>query len=156
MNGIIKGGFMAQNVMQARTAPTIVEHDFSWPQRYVLRRFHPRSIFVDTVGLIWFTYYFWNHDWKMALSIAIVVRTIAIMSVMSINTDVFSESILGRIALLHLHPLNLAIQLLGTAALLYGVWEHSTEVILTGVSVILLGHIFGWSKVDAKLIDTSN
>lgn len=48
---------MATNVMTGQTQVAI-EHDFSWIQTYILRRFHPRSIFIDSIGLIWFTYYF--------------------------------------------------------------------------------------------------
>ncbi len=139
--------------MQAGSASTVIDHDFSWFQTYALRRFHPGSIFIDTVGLIWFTYYFWNHDWKAALGAAVVARAIAFVSVMNINTDLFAESVFGKIGLLHLNPLNLVIQLIGTVALLYGIWEHTTEIILGGLSVVLLGHVFGWSKVDARLTD---
>lgn len=145
---------MATNVMAGQTQ-AIIEHDFSWMQRLILRRFHPRSIFIDSVGLVWFTYYFWNHDWKMALGSAIVARVVALVSVMNINTDLFAESILGKIGLLHLNPLNLVTQLAGTAILLYGIWIHSVEMILAGLSVILLGHIFGWANVDSKLADKS-
>lgn len=146
---------MATNVMQTGQTQVILGHDFSWYQRYVLRRSHPRSIFIDTVGLIWFTYYFWNHDWKAALGTVVIARVVALASVININTDLFAESILGKIGLLHLNPFNLVIQVIGLIALLFGIWDHSTEVILGGLSVVLLGHVFGWSKVDAKLADVA-
>jgi hypothetical protein len=143
---------MATNVMRGH-AQVAIGHNFSWIQTYILRRFHPRSIFIDSIGLIWFTYYFWNHDWKAALGAAIVARAVALFSVMNINTDLFAESILGKISLLHLNPLNLVTQIIGTVVLLYGIWIHSVEMILGGLSVILLGHIFGWARVDPKLAD---
>jgi hypothetical protein len=144
---------MATNILKSSPAPTVGEHDFSWAEVYALRRFHPRSIFIGTAGFIWFIYYLWNHDWRTALAVAVITRVIAFASVMSINTDLYGETLLGRIALLHLNPWNLIIQLGGTLAILYGVWEHSTELILGGLSAVFLGHIFGWSKVDPKLAD---
>lgn len=35
---------MATNVMAGQTQ-ALIEHDFSWIQKLILRRFHPRSIF---------------------------------------------------------------------------------------------------------------
>ena len=130
-----------------------VQHDLSWLQRYVVRRFHPRCIFIDTVGFIWFVYYFWDHDWRTALGAALLARVIAVMSVLNVDTSAFAETVLGRIALLHLNPMNLVTQTLGLLAFLYGLWQHSTVIILVGVSLVLLGHIAGWSGVDSRMSD---
>lgn len=140
---------MATNVLTGRDH-AISANGVSWFQRYFLRRFHPRSIFIDVVGFIWFTYYFWNHDWKSAVGIVIVERIIAFFSVANLDVSRFSETTLGKLGLLHLHPANLAIQIFGSIILLYGIWQHSTEIILGGLSLIFLGHIFGWSKVDPR------
>jgi hypothetical protein len=35
--------------------------------------------------------------------------------------------------------------------LLYGICLHETRVVLTGISLILLGHIQGWDRVDSRL-----
>ena len=129
----------------------MVTHDFNWAQKYMLRRFHPRSIFIDSAGFIWFAYFFWNHDWQLGLAAAIVGRAVAVLSVMNLNTDFFAETTLGKVALLHLNPFNLITQLSGLIVLLYGIWYHSTELILGGASIILIGHSFGWSKVDSRL-----
>jgi len=39
------------------------ELDFSWLERFVLKCFHPRAIFIEVVGLAWSLYYFWNYNW---------------------------------------------------------------------------------------------
>lgn len=103
---------MATNVMTGRSH-AVSAKGTSWFQRYFLRRFHPRSIFIDVVGFIWFTYYFWNHNWKAAVVIVVIERIIAFFSVAKIDTNRFSETTLGKIALLHLHPANFTIQLYG-------------------------------------------
>lgn len=143
---------MATNVLTDRTHAVSV-NGLSWLQRSFLRRFHPRSIFMDVVGFIWFTYFFWIHDWKSAIAIVIVERIIAFFSVAHVDVEAFSDTSLGRIGLLHLHPANFAIQIFGSIILLYGIWQHATEVILGGVSLIFLGHIFGWAKVDVRYGD---
>jgi hypothetical protein len=61
-----------------------------------------------------------------------------------------SETSMGKIGLLHLHPMNLAIRLVGAVILLYGIWQRSLDLTLGGVSVIFLGHTFGWAKVDPR------
>jgi hypothetical protein len=142
---------MAIHIIKAPTQPLAMAHDFSWLERLVLRRFHPRSLSIDTVGVMWFIYYLWNHEWKSALAIVIAGRVFAYLSVMRIDTEAFAETTLGRIALLHLQPVNLLVQFVGALVGIYGIWQRSTEIILLGVSLILLGHIFGWSRVDDRM-----
>ena len=143
---------MATNVIVGQASMGL-ERKLSWIQRYMLTRFHPRSVFIDLVGFVWFIYYFWNHDWQMAIVTVIAARVAAFISVMNINEEQFAETTLGKIALLHLQPFNIFIQTVGAVVLLYGVWNHTTETMLGGVSLILLGHIFGWSRVDSRLTD---
>lgn len=122
----------------------------SWMQRLILRRSHPRSLFINSAGFIWFIYYFWQHNWQMAIVAVVVARIFGYLSVMDADAQALSETKLGKIALLHLHPMNLLIQVLGFAFLLYGVWLHSVELTLGGTSAVLIGHVFGWSKVDKR------
>jgi hypothetical protein len=145
---------MARNITQSsRTYVVTVEHGFNWLEKYALKRFHPRAIFIDAIGFIWFMYYFWNHNWQMALGAALIGRLLSQLSVMDTNAQRMSETALGKIALLHLHPINLISQLVGVVVLLFGVWQQSPELSLGGTSMILLGHTYGWSKVDPRFAD---
>lgn len=128
-----------------------MQNEYSWLQRTILRRFHPRSIFIDSVGFIWFTYFLWNHEWQAAIGVVVIAKIAAYLSAVNIDISLFSKTLLGKIALLHLHPLNLIIQLMGAIVFIYGLWDHLTEAILGGVSLILLGHLFGWSRIDESL-----
>ncbi len=119
-------------------------------QRYVLYQFHPRSLFIDSVGLIWFVYWLWHHDWVLALCTLVAARLIAYLSVANINLNLFAETILGRIARLHLNPFNFVNQVIGSVVLLISIWQHSIEGILIGFSIILIGHICGWTSVHKK------
>jgi hypothetical protein len=126
------------------------EHDFSWLEKFTLMCFHPRAIFVEVAGFIWSIYYFWNYNWQMSLGVFVFALVLALLSVIDTNPQRLSETTIGKIGLLHLHPMNLTVRLAGAALLLYGIWQRSLEFALGGLSVIFLGHTFGWAKVDPR------
>jgi len=130
----------------------------SWLEKYALKRFHPRKLFIDSIALIWATYFLWRQDWQGAAVVTIVVMFLGLISVWGTNADKMAQTTLGKVALLHLNPFNFFTQLIGLVPLVYGIWTHSVEIILIGFSLILLGHIFGWPKVDSKfsVIDNRN
>ncbi len=119
-------------------------------ERYVVRRAHPSGIFIETAGLMWAVYFLFSHLWVEALMTAILTRLIATAATYRANPDALAETALGKIALLHLHPVNAVVQLAGIAGLAYGVWAHETRVVLAGVTVLLLGHLAGWGQVDKR------
>jgi hypothetical protein len=125
-------------------------HKLTQIESYMVRRAHPRSLFIEAAGLVWGFYYLWTNDWLMALGFVLVARLFALFSVADTDPEKLAETALGRIAILHLHPINFMVQLVGTLTFIYGVWTHSTESVLTATSLILLGHVFGWTKVDAR------
>ena len=118
---------MATQTLQQRHSPLIISHShFSWFKRYFIKRFHPRSIFVDVAAGIWFVYFLWHHDWMSAVAIVIIARIASMLLTMRVDADAFVETFLGKMALLHLNPANMIIQVLGLVITLYGVWMHST------------------------------
>jgi hypothetical protein len=119
-------------------------------QRYVLRRAHPASLFVEMVGFVWFVFYLWNHLLMEAILVVILARVVASVLVFRADTDAIAKTVMGKIALLHLRPINMLTQILGVAIAVYGIWMHDTRVILVGVSAVLLGHLVGWSRVDPR------
>jgi hypothetical protein len=66
-----------------------------------------------------------------------------------VDTEKYARTIMGRIALLHLHPANIAVQGIGIVAMLWTIWAHSATGILGSLSVIFLGHLAGWDPVLA-------
>lgn len=138
-----------------KTTITAHEHvsnvaKYNVAKRYMLRRFHPKAILIDSVGALWLGYLFWVHDWKSALTTFLIFRIISFVSTIEVNPEAIATSRLGKIALLHLHPLNMATQAFGIIVLLYGLWDHSDTQILAGISFLLLGHLAGWGKVDSR------
>lgn len=117
-------------------------------QRYMLRRFHPRKIILDSIATIWAVYFMWHHDWVSALGAIVLSAILGSAVAWRMDYEALARTIWGRLAILHLHPANIAIQSVGLIALFYGVWTHDTIWILAGSSLVLLGHWFGWSSLS--------
>jgi len=94
---------------------------------------------------------FWNHLWVEALLTYLAARFLGALAVSRTDVGVLGQTLLARLALLHLHGSNLLVQTAGLLVVLYGLWMHETRLILTGVSLILLGHVQGWGRVDSRL-----
>jgi hypothetical protein len=126
------------------------ERPVSRLERYALKRFHPRALFIDAVGITWFVYFLWNQNWLLALGTAIAGRIAALAAVSHAVPEQIAETPLGRLALLHLNPINMAIQGIGAVVACVGIWSHSMPSILIGLSVVLLGHLRGWRRFDPR------
>jgi hypothetical protein len=98
--------------------------------------------------MIWSIYYLWENNWTLALGIAVLGRIVAYLATYEVDPEKMAQSIWGKIALLHLNPVNLVAQSVGLILFIYSVWEHSVPLILASISLILIGHLKGWSKVD--------
>ncbi len=126
-------------------------HNFSTFDRYILRRSHPRRMICDIIGLIWSIYFLWLSNWPAAVVSVILASGLGLYFTRNIDVDRISQTTLGRLGLLHKHPFNLALNFIGIFPLIYGIWRHSTELILIGFSIIILGHFFGWAEVNKNL-----
>lgn len=120
-------------------------------QKYVLLRAHPRRAFLDTIAVMWEAYFLWNKNWQAALGIFLVMNTIGIILGRKVNYEAMANTVLGKLALLHTQPMNLLLQLSGAAFLVYGLLLREGLTIMAGVSLILLGHFYGWSRVHPSL-----
>jgi hypothetical protein len=106
---------------------------------------------VGVLSMVWGSYFLWIHDLAMGLGIFVAGVALARLVTLGMQEDRFASTLMGRILLLHLHPVNLLLQVLGFALLVYGFWEHSGVAIMTAVSAIFLGHMWGWHKVHEAL-----
>ncbi|NBT59396.1 hypothetical protein EBT16_11495 [bacterium] len=120
-------------------------------QKYVLMRAHPRRAFLDTIAMMWEVYFLWNKNWRAALGIFLVMNTVGIVLGRKVNYEAMASTVLGKLALLHTQPMNLLLQLTGAALLVYGLHLREGLTIMTSVSLIFLGHFYGWSRVHPSL-----
>lgn len=147
---------MGTRTLENQFVRTEVESRYTWLERLTLRKFHPRKIFFDLASGMWAVYFLWYQDWQRALLVGLTISLLGYISVWNVDVEKMSETPLGKLALLHLHPFNLITQLIGLVPLVYGIWIHSTEYILGGLSIVMIGHAYGWWKVNsAYAVDNS-
>ncbi len=122
----------------------------NWAQRYALLRSHPRFIIFRCISFLWFTYFLWNQDWKSAVGAVVICSFIGLIAVWNVDPEPLSKTTLGKLALLHLHPANFFMQVSSVVPLTYGIWTHSVVFILLSLSILFLGHFFGWEMIDQE------
>jgi hypothetical protein len=117
-------------------------------EKWVLRRAHPVAVIVDLGTLVWSVYFLWWHNWIAALAIGLAGRMVSVLLVRNSRLEEIAETTWGRLALLHLHPVNLVIQSAAVLLAIWGIWAHSDLIIISGVTLLIWGHAFGWNKVN--------
>lgn len=120
-------------------------------QKTFVRHGHPRHIILAYVGLMWGVYFLWFHNWVGAVTAILLSAVLGRILTDDVREENLAQTTLGKIMLLHMHPINLALQIAGLALAFYGVWIHDGMYVMVAVTVILLGHLWGWHKVNDAL-----
>lgn len=120
----------------------------TFSERIIIRSGHPRRIIVGLVTFIWMLYFLWFHNWLGAGLALIVGVPLSRVVTRGMHEEQLAQTTFGKILLLYLHPVNVIVQSIGFGVLLCSVWIHSGLNIALGVSMILLGHMLGWHKVN--------
>lgn len=115
-------------------------------QKLMLEHLHPAKFILETIGTIWAVYFLWNQDWLWAIVFGLGLPLISTILLWGKKLP-DSRSGYAKLALIHAHPLNLSFHVIGAAIGVYGVWNHDTVFILVGITVILIGHVWGWKTV---------
>jgi hypothetical protein len=102
------------------------------------------------IGALWVFYSLWYRQAEMAIGIWLLTSLLAFGAVSDIDPKAIEKSNLGKLALLHLEPINLLTQIIGYLVLAIGFWTHSVESTLSGLSLILGGHLYGWNQIYKK------
>ena len=126
---------------------TSERQSFNVLERLVLRVAHPRYMVFYAIGSLWAILGLWRHDWTIVVGALVISRVFGFIAVKDVSPQAMADTLLGKIALLHLQPVNLAVQTVGVLIACFGVWQHRTETILGGLSLLALGHGLGWAKV---------
>jgi hypothetical protein len=142
--------------LKSRFAPEIDgggkgEANMTYVERMIVRRGHPKHIIIGIVAFLWAVYFLWQHNWIWAAAIVVLSAVLGRLSTSGTKEETLAQTLLGKIMLLHLHPVNLTLQMAGFALLLYGIWMHSTPYIMAATSMVFLGHMWGWHKVNEAL-----
>lgn len=129
----------------------IAGHELTTIEKLAVRSAHPVSIYFQVIAYMWFGFYFWNQLWAEAVLSYMFFRAVGLMATYKVDITSLADTILGRLALLHLEGSNLVVQLAGLIPLLYGIWSHDSRMMLVGLSLVLMGHLQGWSRIDSRL-----
>ena len=123
----------------------------SYFEREVLHYAHPKQMILRMVGAIWGLYFLWLHNWVGVLAVIAAGEILGRILSRGMNEEGMAQTIWGKIMLIHLHPVNLLVQIVGGIVLVYGVWIHSFIWIMVAMSVVLIVHMWGWNKVSEVL-----
>jgi hypothetical protein len=107
----------------------------------------PKHIILGIVSSLWTVYFVWRHDWAWALSVVLASAILGKVVTAGTREEGLEQTVLGKIMLLHLEPMNLTVQVAGSGILLYGAWIHAVMHVLVRAALVLLGHMWGWHKV---------
>lgn len=142
---------MRSFVSQKEYADPLVEQPtLTGLEKWALMKAHPKKIAIDLAGLAWGVYFLWQHQWENALLVTLMVNAFTAWLVSDIDFEQMAQTLMGRMALLHLQPFNIITQTIGVFTALYGVWLHTSETVLIGISFLAIGHATGWSEVDTR------
>lgn len=141
-------------VIKAMREINVYEPNITLIDRYFLATFHPYKIIFDSLAAMWATYFLWNNNWQAALLIAVILEIVGLYLTRNIDPELMARTTLGRIGLLHKHPINFALNLIGSIVLIHALWIHAGVTILFGLSIIVLGHLFGWGEVSSNFRET--
>lgn len=126
------------------------EVNFNFIQKYKLKKSHPIGIIFDAITAMWVTYCVWNYPWPWAIMIFTLGKIISFFAVIDVDVHEMSETYLGKVGLINIHPTNFSLQALGALISYFGLWLHSAEYFFAGLSILLIGHMIGWTKVNSR------
>ncbi len=89
----------------------------TYVERMIVRRGHPKHIIVGIVAFLWVIYFLWQHNWIWAAAVVVLSAVLGRLSTSGAKEETLAQTLLGKIMLLHLHPVNLTLQMAGFALL---------------------------------------
>ncbi|MEI7741159.1 MAG: hypothetical protein WCJ29_01490 [bacterium] len=116
-------------------------------EKLYVQHAHPINLIMTLVGIMWGVYFLWLQNILLAAIFAFGFMIIGHASVWGENEDGLAETWLGKIMILHSHPINTLFHLVGTFIVAVGLYSNVIEMIMWGVTILLFGHLWGWSRV---------
>jgi len=119
-------------------------------QRMVLLHAHPANFVLHLLGLMWGSFFIWNHRLWYALLCLIGLSFLGYIlawrdrSYLQVTSS--SLNLFQKLLLYHYEIPNLILHLLGFGLFFYGTWIHRAWVILMAFSLLLIGHVNPWMK----------
>lgn len=122
--------------------------EMTFIERIMVQHANPVKLVLETVGIIWAVYFLWQQNLLWAIIFGIGLPSLGTILAWGKNEEQLSKTALGKVMLTHAHPLNFFFHLAGYISLVYGVWIHSPLFILVGITAIIIGHLWGWERLE--------
>lgn len=117
---------------------------YSVYKRLALNHAHPTKFLLDLTGFIWALYFMWQNNFAAAIFFGFGFAAVGSLLTLNANTEELSKTALGKYVVARLHPANTLFQVIGYVVLLAGTWTHEGWMIFSGLTLIILGHLWGW------------
>lgn len=114
---------------------------------------HPTKLILDVIAYLWGIYFFSLNELLPGLVVLFGVGGLGTFLTRNIDKAALARTTLGRFFLVSSHPANISIQLLGYVLVSYGSWVHLSVPILSGVTLVLMGHLWGWDRFQGRPAD---
>lgn len=116
-------------------------------ERIMVQHAHPVKLVLEVIGIMWAIYFLWQGNWQWAIVSGIGLPLLGTILVWGRDERRLTGTWLGKVMLMHAHPLNFVLHLVGFVPMVYGLWLHDTVYILAGLTAVILGHLWGWEKM---------
>lgn len=116
-------------------------------ERIMVQHAHPTKLILELVGIIWGVYFLWQQNWVWAVILGLGLPTLGTILVWGKDEEQLAATLLGKVMLMHAHPMNFLLHIVGFIPLVYGLWTHLPIPILTGITVIVIAHLWGWERL---------
>ena len=120
--------------------------NFSLFNRLAINHAHPTKLILDLIGFIWTAYFLWENNLMMVIIFGFGFSVLGSFLTLNADTKALAATRFGKYVIARLHPANLSLQLSGYIVSMCGVWTHQGWIILAGLSMVILGHLWGWHR----------
>jgi len=110
-------------------------------RKYLLPHAHPVKFMAEVLGLVWGSYFLWQHQWVVALIGSTVLFVASTAVLWGKDMEHLASSTLGRFSLAYATPVGFILYNLSALPLIYGLWVHNAVFIVIATVLFLLPHL---------------
>jgi hypothetical protein len=128
----------------------------SWVEQRILERANPVHFWLQVASVPGFIYGLWTHNWFWIVGMILLGVFAHAYSVGWAKRRIAdyqhgkSASWLERRTLEHANPVNIALTVVATLGLLYGLWTHDWLWIVGSALLGFLGHVYCWTRKNGE------
>lgn len=118
-----------------------IKRDFNFMERVMLQHAYIPKLVTDCLGIVLGLFFLWNQNLIFGLLCLFGMSILGSVIAWKQNVHQLARTKLGRWMLIQANPINLIVRTVGFGVLCYGVWLHSTVVIVIGCFIVITGRL---------------